>query len=126
MADVSIRTSIQWKPDPPSEPTSTLVLTSPGRHFVDVRILLPLDSSLPLSPEKLDWAFAGTSTSTPLPPSSATTTSSSDACDGPEVRHLAAEWRHWVDSRTRDAEGVVDRGTMRVYPDGRAVEVGKM
>lgn len=47
MADISVRESIRWKPDEASEPTSTLVLTSPGRHFVDVRILLPLGTCTP-------------------------------------------------------------------------------
>lgn len=40
--DISIREGIRWVPDPFTEPTSTLVLTSPGKHFVDVRILKPL------------------------------------------------------------------------------------
>ncbi|GAM84096.1 hypothetical protein ANO11243_020880 [Dothideomycetidae sp. 11243] len=35
---ISWREYIQWVPDEPSEPTSTLVLTSPKRRFVDIRI----------------------------------------------------------------------------------------
>lgn len=35
---LSTRVSIQWLPDEPSEPTSTIVSTSASDHFVDVRI----------------------------------------------------------------------------------------
>lgn len=135
MADVSVRESIQWKPDPPSEPTSTVVLTSPGKHFVDVRILLPLgrqrllpfpfpepcpartnfpaDPSGILTPDRLDWAFAGTSTSE---------VQQQEQARGPVVR--TSEWTHWVDSRTTDPEP--DRGEVSIAADGRAVEVGRM
>lgn len=43
MGSISVRRSIQWLPDDPApvEPTSTVVLTSPGKRFVDIRILLP-------------------------------------------------------------------------------------
>ena len=41
MASISIRESIRWLPGEASEPTSTLVLTSPGKRFVDLRILHP-------------------------------------------------------------------------------------
>lgn len=38
---VSIRDYIRWLPDgAPTENTDTLVLTSPGRRFVDIRMLL--------------------------------------------------------------------------------------
>ncbi|RYO95667.1 hypothetical protein DL765_011167 [Monosporascus sp. GIB2] len=40
MASISIREHIRWLPGPPEENTSTVVLTSPGRRFVDIRILL--------------------------------------------------------------------------------------
>ncbi|RYP10426.1 hypothetical protein DL764_000609 [Monosporascus ibericus] len=40
MACISIREHIRWLPGPPEENTSTVVLTSPGRRFVDIRILL--------------------------------------------------------------------------------------
>lgn len=36
---ISIRKFIRWLPDEASEPTSTLVLTSPQRRYVDLRIL---------------------------------------------------------------------------------------
>ncbi|RYP61178.1 hypothetical protein DL771_010215 [Monosporascus sp. 5C6A] len=40
MASISIREHIRWLPGPPEENTSTIVLTSPGRRFVDIRIFL--------------------------------------------------------------------------------------
>ncbi|KAB5585226.1 hypothetical protein GE09DRAFT_19101 [Coniochaeta sp. 2T2.1] len=120
-ADISIRTSIAWHPDPPSEPTSTIVLTSPGKYFVDVRLLLPIDPTGALTPDRLDWAFAGTSTTSPLPPS----TSPHPPTTTPH-RLVASKWHHWVDTRHPDAESVVDTAQMRIYPDGRSVEVGSM
>lgn len=47
---ISTRVSIQWNDDQPSEPTSTIVVTSITKHFVDVRIV---------EPDKIDWAFCG-------------------------------------------------------------------
>ncbi|CAK7243357.1 MAG: hypothetical protein STHCBS139747_004876 [Sporothrix thermara] len=109
MASISHRVSIAWLPAPPSEPTSTVVLTSPGRWFVDVRILLPLSSTHP----QLDWALAGTSSSTPVRPGV------SDCV-----------WRHWVDSRhanDADTEAQVDRGRNTDQPDdGTVLETGSM
>jgi hypothetical protein len=40
MAGISFRKFIRWLPDEASEPTSTLVLTSPEKRFVDIRVLL--------------------------------------------------------------------------------------
>lgn len=40
MAGISFRKFIRWLPEEASEPTSTLVLTSPERRFVDIRVLL--------------------------------------------------------------------------------------
>ncbi|KAK4169849.1 protein HRI1 [Cladorrhinum sp. PSN259] len=103
MGDISIRESIRWLPDAPSEPTSTIVLTSPERRYVDIRILNPTtgnpideDATLPLS--RLDWAIAGTS--------------SSESCIDPSTgeRHDDCKWRHWIDSRTLDVENATDEG----------------
>lgn len=41
MASISFRKFIRWVPEEASEPTSTLVLTSPEKRFVDIRVLLP-------------------------------------------------------------------------------------
>ncbi|KAK8089377.1 hypothetical protein PG997_004338 [Apiospora hydei] len=60
-------------------------------------------------PGQLDWAFAGTS--------------SHDAAASPPH----SVFRHWVDSRHRDAEAVVDEGDMVPSPQpGETVESGRM
>ena len=41
MGDISVREYIRWVPEEPSEPTSTIVLTTPKRLFVDLRVLKP-------------------------------------------------------------------------------------
>ncbi|KAI0395324.1 hypothetical protein F5Y17DRAFT_203729 [Xylariaceae sp. FL0594] len=98
---ISLRESIQWLPDDasPSEPTSTIVLTSPGCRFVDIRVLKqqhqPSHTHTPSA--ALDWAFAGFSTSTPLPGGG---------------RH--STWRHVIDSRHPFPVDVVDKGD--IYP----------
>jgi len=102
---ISFRDSIRWLPDDAAEPTSTMVLTSPARRFVDVRIHS--------STRAVDWAFAGTSSA------AARTTE-----DGRQVSHLT--FRHWVDSRTEAPEEVRDEGDMMVQPDGRVLETGRM
>ncbi|KAL1895616.1 hypothetical protein Sste5346_005085 [Sporothrix stenoceras] len=123
MASISLRQSIAWLPDPHSEATSTVVLTSPQRRFVDVRILLPADAkpsmadgsfSAPSSPSTLglDWALAGTSSSTPV------ADTNGKFSDG--------VWRHWVDSRYADADSQVDAGRNTEQPDGSVLEVGCM
>ncbi|WXC61402.1 hypothetical protein SNK03_007277 [Fusarium graminearum] len=80
MGTISIRKFIRWLPDEPSEPTTTLVITSPRlKRFVDLRILLPDNGStdqndiLPFS--RLDWAIAGTTVSTQKPDPSGALTS---------------------------------------------------
>ncbi|RYO94365.1 hypothetical protein DL766_005011 [Monosporascus sp. MC13-8B] len=148
MASISIREHIRWLPEPPEENTSTVVLTSPGRRFVDIRILLRrgarAHSSSPdggasaektttttttgkvgqspptatLSPSDVDWAFAGYSRS------------SEPREDG--SRH--AVWLHVVDSRTPDhpERVAVDEANVYPYGDGdddgrsRALERGRM
>ncbi|KAK8194183.1 hypothetical protein M8818_007371 [Zalaria obscura] len=128
---ISVREYICWKstPDTPgtpaTEPTSTLVLTSAGRRFVDIRIYKPRDGSDepdlpneggPLT--RLDWAFAGTSSSQPYPQQQ------QHASQGPTSH---SKWTHWVDSRTEDPTAVVDEGDMYAQPDGvHALEVGSM
>ncbi|KAM0250521.1 hypothetical protein ACHAQJ_008572 [Trichoderma viride] len=116
MASISFRKFIRWLPEEASEPTSTLVLTSPEKRFVDIRVLLPDGSDslandeeaeiLPLG--RLDWAMAGTSSSTVL-------------SDG----HSLSRWRHWIDSRAIDAPP--DEGHMYAQSDGLStLEKGQM
>ncbi|KAI1381385.1 hypothetical protein F4677DRAFT_123864 [Hypoxylon crocopeplum] len=116
MGSISIRSHIRWLPDPASEPTSTLVLTSSGRWFVDVRILKPTprdDESKQLPPDRLDWAFAGTS-------------ESSQREDGRGGKVAHSTFHHWVDSRVHAAEKVRDEGDMFPQPDGTTLETGRM
>ncbi|KAJ9150318.1 hypothetical protein NKR23_g3728 [Pleurostoma richardsiae] len=116
MGSISTRSHIRWLPDPASEPTSTLVLTSPGRRFVDVRVLKPAlrdDEPKNLSPDQLDWAFGGTSES-----------SQRDDGHGGKVAH--STFQHWVDSRAHAAEQIRDEGDMFPQPDGTTLETGKM
>ncbi|KAF2280223.1 uncharacterized protein EI97DRAFT_429978 [Westerdykella ornata] len=63
-------------PYPPSEPTSTLVLTSPASNFVDLRFFKPRLLGEPELPNetsptgegsgRIEWAFAGQSVSVPF------------------------------------------------------------
>ncbi|PIA98029.1 hypothetical protein CB0940_06438 [Cercospora beticola] len=115
---ISVRDFIRFPAtSDPKEPTSTLVLTSSGNRFVDIRILkegpepipqVAKDAALlPLS--HLDWAFAGTS-------------SSNENVNG-EVKSV---WTHWIDSRTLQPETVNDSGVMDPQSDGRTLERGVM
>ncbi|KAK3070184.1 hypothetical protein LTR53_010906 [Teratosphaeriaceae sp. CCFEE 6253] len=122
---ISIREHVRWLPEPASEPTATLVLTSGGNRFVDIRILKPRESdeskqqgrwtafSHVLPPARLDWAFAGTSKSEPRQDS-----------EGKAYSH--STWMHWVSNRTRDVDGVSDEGDMFPQGGGRVLEKGSM
>ncbi|KAI9713293.1 MAG: hypothetical protein M1828_001466 [Chrysothrix sp. TS-e1954] len=110
---VTFRRHIQWLPDEEaSEPTSTLVLTSPGLLYVDVRVLRcgptsPIRSASEFLEDncdgngrvgavtELEWAFAGTSFRT-------------------EQKGMKTHgtWAHWIDSRTSNVEDVVDEGVL--------------
>lgn len=124
---ISERISFRWLPDPPSEPTTTLVLTSPKGHFVDVRIIKPsTEISSPQPPtvpnldveaassgssasphHKLQWAFAGLATH------STTATGQSKG-----------EWLHVVDSK--HPAGFQDSGVFEDLPNGDSLERGVM
>ncbi|KAF4552281.1 Hypothetical protein D9617_10g072620 [Elsinoe fawcettii] len=106
----------------PTEPTSTLVLTSSSRRFIDIRINLPKPDEPDLPNEggplsRLQWAFAGTSHTSLRP--------SSDPTIAPT---LHCTWHHWIDSHAppcRDDE-VKDSGDLFPQPDGRSLETGTM
>src|ERR1700712_1231817 len=66
-----------------------------------------------LPSSRLEWAFAGTSSSELRHPQ-----------DSKAVVH--SKWRHWVDCRNPDADGVVDEGDMYPQTDGRTLEKGCM
>ncbi|KAG9497105.1 hypothetical protein J7337_011897 [Fusarium musae] len=116
MGTISIRKFIRWLPDEPSEPTSTIVITSPRlKRFVDLRILLPdnnpswtgQDEPLPLS--RLDWAIVGTTVSTKIPDPEGNLTSHST-------------FHQWISSRTLDS----DAGFMYPQPNDLTLEKGSM
>ncbi|KAK1991075.1 hypothetical protein LX36DRAFT_646974 [Colletotrichum falcatum] len=117
MASISFREHIRWIPDEASEPTSTIVLTSPQRRFVDLRILksAPTVDGAPTTHgiESLEWGIAGTSSS-----------SLRDGDDGVQVRH--SRWEHWIDSRTTEPENAADEGDMYEQPGGLTLEKGRM
>ncbi|KDN69822.1 hypothetical protein CSUB01_11062 [Colletotrichum sublineola] len=117
MASISFREHIRWIPDEASEPTSTIVLTSPQRRFVDLRILQspPTADGAPTTHgiERLEWGIAGTSSS-----------SMRDGDDGVQVQH--SRWEHWIDSRTTEPENAADEGDMYEQPGGLTLEKGRM
>lgn len=96
---ISRRKFIRWLPDEASEPTSTIVLTSPQDRFVDLRII---------SASELDWAIAGTASSTTT-----------------EDGTRRSKWEHWIDSKVQDPRGVVDEGFMFPHAEG-TLEKGRM
>lgn len=123
MGSISIREHIRWGTESPSEPTSTLVLTSPGRHFVDVRVLRqasspgsknPSDEDFGVLPrDQLDWAFAGTSSSSQV-----------TRHDGSHVSHSV--FHHWVDNRSKEPEATRDEGDMFPQANDMTLETGRM
>lgn len=123
MGSISIRKHIRWGTDAASEPTSTLVLTSPGRRFVDVRVLRRQSSPSPkhsadedfgnLSRDQLDWAFAGTSSSSNI-----------TRHDGSQVSHSV--FNHWVDNRSKEPEATPDEGDMFPQQNDVTLETGSM
>ncbi|KAI9051308.1 hypothetical protein LZ554_005409 [Drepanopeziza brunnea f. sp. 'monogermtubi'] len=118
---ISTRKFIKWGDAPAGEDTDTLVLTTAGKHFVDIRIYLPrtasepcLPASSPLPISRLEWGFAGTSNPTPA----------AYAADGTLATPAHTVWTHWVDSRTT-AE-TRDEGVMYPQASGETMEYGAM
>ena len=106
---ISTRAFIQWLPDEPSEPTSTQVLTSSQRLFVDIRVVSSDPRLEGVNPAHVEWAFAGHSTS--------------NVVNGKTL----SQWHHWIDSKTAKPEEVVDKGEMLPEDDsGLALEKGEM
>lgn len=61
----------------------------------------------------LEWGLAGTSSSEPK-----------KGPNGEDISH--GVWKHWIDSRSEDAEGVQDEGDNYPLPNGEVLEVGSM
>ncbi|KAJ8454983.1 hypothetical protein ONZ51_g12708 [Trametes cubensis] len=92
---ISERLYIRWIPDEPSEPTSTLVLTTPRhRHFIDLRLSSP-------SLDTLEWGFSGSSVGTPT----------------------HGKWIHEISSRIDHPDGEADEGDMFPHPTLPDVEL---
>ncbi|KAI0357358.1 hypothetical protein OH77DRAFT_93892 [Trametes cingulata] len=98
---ISERLYIRWFPDEASEPTSTLVLTTPSRHFVDLRFFKPSDPTSNTLLDKLEWGFSGRSVGSPT----------------------HGEWIHEISSRTEHPEGEADEGDMFPHPTDPDVEI---
>ncbi|TEA20602.1 hypothetical protein C8034_v008559 [Colletotrichum sidae] len=115
MGSISFREHIAWHPDAPSEPTSTIVLTSPGRRFVDLRIFKsgPNGEQDLHDTDRLEWGIAGTSSSSMIPDGK-----------GGEIRH--SRWEHWIDSRTAEPENAADEGDMFPQEGELTLEKGRM
>ena len=100
-------------PDPPSEPTSTIVLTSAAGSFIDIRLFKTAERDRVSyvggnNDEDVEWAFAGFADSSP-------------AKDG---RPAHTVWTHWIDSKSNTP--VSDEGDMYPQPDGDVLERGNM
>ncbi|KAH8595740.1 hypothetical protein B0O99DRAFT_594491 [Bisporella sp. PMI_857] len=94
--EVSTRISIRWLPDPPSEPTETLVFNV-GSYFLDLRVLK--------SNSSIDWAMAGERQVISTSP-------------------LKCRWIHHIDSNS--AHAVPDEGQFSKLPNGDDLETGSM
>ncbi|KAF3036026.1 hypothetical protein E8E12_001810 [Didymella heteroderae] len=106
-------------PPTPFEPTSTLVLTSPNKTFVDLRYLKPIsasESALPNAGEtaRLEWGFAGSSSSEPAPK------------PHPKFGDYGfSTWTHWLDSRVAVGQPIPkDEGDMYDLGGGLFLEHG--
>jgi len=108
------------------EPTSTLILSTPGQHFVDIRLILntprlvstdgrnnpalshPYRFELGVLYTGLEWAIAGKSSYEPSKTTPAT----------------HGTWTHWIDNRT--TKPGKDEGDMVTRDDGSTLEMGWM
>ncbi|KAF2644943.1 hypothetical protein P280DRAFT_390734 [Massarina eburnea CBS 473.64] len=119
------------------EPTSTLVLTSLNKTFVDVRVFRPFRPSDPTLPirggprKRLEWAFSGTSYSHVMTDPFAARAGAHGPNGGERVWAgpvKAARWTHWVDSRidvmTPAIQIPPDTGVMFPINDVQTLEHG--
>ncbi|KAL9594908.1 MAG: hypothetical protein Q9219_006763 [cf. Caloplaca sp. 3 TL-2023] len=108
LPSISTRKWYSEIPNEPSEYTSTIVLTSPQRYYVDVRIWKePEHEDQTPEGEDLQWAFAGKSES-----------SSPD-----KSGRYSSTWHHWVDSKP--SWHIIDRGEMIPQDNGDVLERGE-
>jgi hypothetical protein len=120
---IASRKGIAWGASPPSEDSSVLVLTTPGRHYVDVRFALSGPAT-----EGVFWAFAGTVKYTAqIPPSSTSAPASAGSGSGLSTgwsRAMVGEWSHPIDSMG-NYDGV-DRADIFNLDNGDQVEFGTL
>ncbi|THW64345.1 hypothetical protein D6D25_02057 [Aureobasidium pullulans] len=125
---ISERRGIRWIPDDLKEPTSTLVLTSSRKQFVDIRIFCQRGHPLPNEggpSELLDWGIAGESSSTFLDaPSLHHPSNPPPPTDGSLRSICHTTFSHWIDSRT-DTPGP-DQGDMYPQNENLTLELGSM
>ena len=103
-------------PGEPTEPTSTIVLTSKNSYFVDVRIFRnSLEHDKGKDPANLQgslqWAFAGRSRKT-----------EEQKTEGEGAISWHNVWDHWIDSK--DDKPNCDEGDMIIQEDGSVLEKG--
>lgn len=106
MSVVSTRVSIQWPPEESYENTNTLVLTTPGANFVDIRLLKEFDSDKNEFP--IDWVITGVEYSIP--------------------NSSKIQFRHEISSHVPHNHGGewTDIGDFSSLPDGDRKETGTM
>jgi hypothetical protein len=105
------------------EPTSTLVLTSPRKTFVDLRFFKPRDAGESELPnrgderDRLEWGFAGSSASKPI-------ADPHGAWEGTTY----SRWTQFVDSRfpVGSDDIPIDEGIMYPIDAERTLEFGHM
>ncbi|KAL8677803.1 MAG: hypothetical protein Q9186_005810 [Xanthomendoza sp. 1 TL-2023] len=106
---VSRRKYYRTVPGSPTEPTSTLVLTSPRNHYVDVRVFNEPQTKTTSDPKtfdgRLQWAFAGIKESVQ------------------DKGRTISTWHHWVDSLSETPAS--DSGEMIELEDGDVLEKGE-
>lgn len=118
---ISKRLSIAWDGSAPYEDTDTLVLTG-HTYFVGVRV------KKGGNPPTLDWAFAGTRTSTPgaVPGSYRLSGVFRASPSHSYAGEFLCKWHRLVDSRTTD--GGTDEGVVFPHPSdpAKTAESGRM
>jgi hypothetical protein len=118
---ISVRRGVARGFDAAYEDTSTLVLTSRGRHFIDIRFAL---GDNPTGGDSY-WAFAGTSEVT-FPSAGRKGERRGNGFRGggeiveiPCMAHCV--WKHEIDSKRRND---ADEGDMYLLGNGQCIEVG--
>ncbi|KAL8766978.1 MAG: hypothetical protein Q9209_006390 [Squamulea sp. 1 TL-2023] len=109
LPSVSRRKHYRTVPGEPSEPTSTIVLTSPRGYYIDIRVFnepqLDLSSDSKTFDGQLQWSFAGTKETSQI-----------------EGRTIST-WHHPIDSLSDNPKP--DKGEMIELEDGDTLEKGE-